>query len=121
MHSVDPPRGVFDDTVYLMTIHLRRVDDRELNENYKMLEAQLPNRPDRDWQLWMARTHDGIDAFDGAEYTNYRYDVPCPRNQRITIDVELRNIKIGETSFKREDDATIRRILKSVKCTSISR
>ena len=117
MHPIPPPRGVLDDSVFLLTIHVTRVSTGDIEKRLKFLTEPPAPASDSDLELWMARPHPRVDYVDDGDYSYYRYDMPCSGAEVLQANVELRNIiQKGHQISKTDDDAIIRRALTSAIC-----
>jgi hypothetical protein len=120
MHSIAPGIGVLADTQFLISLEVSRTTAAELAERFESLKDDLDQTPENSLRFWMADRHDTIAARVGDEYSYYRYDITCANGEVLSINVEARHPIIGGVrKFQNEDDITIRRILRSVKCMEV--
>ena len=112
-----PPKGVLDDTYYLVKITITRTSKKRLYEKreeyttsglYKRSSSMQRKR----W-LWGLDIHPEIEQFNHEKFSYYRKDLLIDEDEILSAKVELTNL--GPNSERREQyDRTITRILDSI-------
>ena len=117
LHKLPPPRGVLDDTRCLLQVSIHRMP----LERFQSERATDPTGRTGDvhekFRRWVYSRHDGVDQWDGEKTTTYRHDVDCPNGDVVTATAQVTHVyENGVSLFVKQDDATVRRMLSSMRC-----
>lgn len=120
LHTLPPPRGVFDDARCLLQVNIRRMTGEKFQNESAREPIVRKADPDEKYRQWTSRRHDSIDRWDEGQYTVYRYDLQCPDGDVVWTLTNVTNVYEGGVSlYAKEDDAIVRRMLTSLRCLTV--
>lgn len=120
LHTVHRQRGVLDDKKCLMQIEIERMNQQRFDKERGPAALSIEDdHPKAKYWRWDLQRHHMISRFDEREFTYYRYDVECSDGDLLTARATVANVYEGNVSlYDKEDDAFVRRILRSLRCTN---
>ena len=114
---VVPPKGVLDDTYYLVKITITRITKKRLYEKSEEYTTsglyERSSSIQRKRWLWGLDIHPKIEQFSSGDFSYYRKDLLIDEDEILSAKIELTNS--GLNLERREQyDKTIIRILDSI-------
>ncbi|MGH7927559.1 MAG: hypothetical protein ACREQV_07175 [Candidatus Binatia bacterium] len=115
LHRMPPPSGIMADSHYLVEVGVQRLSAADYQDRIAF-NRESP-KPETSASRWLGAPHDIVSKRGEEFYSSFRYDVHCRTGDVLWADANLTHYYVdGVSQFGEEDEATIRRILASIKC-----
>ena len=117
LHTLPPPRGVLDDKKCLLQLQIHRMTVDAFERERATDPTGRKGDANEKFRSWIYRRHDSMSRWDGGQHTTYRYDLACPDGDVVTSVTSVMNVyEHGVSLYAKEDEATVRRMLTSLRC-----